>query len=68
MKDLQPLLQQAKDRGIGIIGMKAGRYLAGRAWLGWGNPKAFDDFYDDKLLRAKLGIPTQLCVCPRARH
>ena len=54
MKDLQPLLQQAKDRGIGIIGMKAGRYLAGRAWLGWGNPKAFDDFYDDKLLRAKL--------------
>ena len=31
MKDLQPLLQQAKDSGIGIIGMKAGRYLAGRA-------------------------------------
>ena len=31
--------------------MKAGRYLAGRAWLGWGNLKAFDDFYDDKLLQ-----------------
>ena len=54
MKDLQPLLQKAKEQGIGIVGMKAGRYLAGRAWLGWGNPKAFDDFYEPKLLQAKL--------------
>ncbi|HCD27932.1 MAG TPA: hypothetical protein DER02_10445, partial [Gammaproteobacteria bacterium] len=28
--------------------------VAGRRWLGWGNPDAFDDYYDQPLLRAKL--------------
>jgi predicted aldo/keto reductase-like oxidoreductase len=54
MKRLQPVLARARDAGIGLVGMKAGRFLAGRKFLGWGNPKAFDEFYDDKLLAAKL--------------
>ena len=54
MKSLRPLLDEAREAGIGLVGMKAGRFLAGRRWLGWGNPEAFDEFYDDKLLAAKL--------------
>ena len=54
MKRLQPVLARARDAGIGLVGMKAGRYIAGRKFLGWGNPSAFDEFYDDKLLGAKL--------------
>ncbi len=54
MKDLRPLLDRARAAGIGLIGMKAGRYLAGRQWLGWGNPEAFDRYYDPKLLQARL--------------
>ncbi|MEQ8858898.1 MAG: aldo/keto reductase [Pseudomonadales bacterium] len=54
MKALRPLLDRARGAGIGLIGMKAGRYLAGRQWLGWGNPDAFDPYYEPKLLRAGL--------------
>ena len=54
MKDIRPLLDEARASGIGLVGMKAGRFLAGRAWLGWGNPDAFDKHYDNKLLKAKL--------------
>lgn len=54
MRDLQPLLARAREAGIGLIGMKAGRYLAGRQWLGWGNPEAFDGHYDARLLKADL--------------
>jgi hypothetical protein len=54
MKDLRPILDDARAAGIGLVGMKAGRFLAGRAWLGWGNPNAFDDHYDAPLLQAKL--------------
>lgn len=54
MIELAPLLARAREAGIGLVGMKAGRFLAGRKWLGWGNPAAFDEFYDDKLLKAKL--------------
>lgn len=54
MKSLRPQLDRAKEAGIGLVGMKAGRLLAGRGWLGRGNLKAFDGFYDEKLLRANL--------------
>ncbi|MFT7654499.1 MAG: putative aldo/keto reductase-like oxidoreductase [Limisphaerales bacterium] len=54
MKDLRPLLDRARESGMGLVGMKAGRFLAGRQWLGWGNPDAFNEFYDNKLLKAKL--------------
>jgi hypothetical protein len=54
MKELQPLLARARQAGMGLIGMKAGRFLAGRRFLGWGNPEAFDGHYGDKLLQARL--------------
>lgn len=54
MTELRPLLDRARAAGIGLVGMKAGRFLAGRQWLGWGNPDAFNEFYDEKILRAKL--------------
>ncbi len=54
MRDLQSELKTARDAGIGLIGMKAGRFLAGRSFLGWGNPDAFDKHYDEPLLQAQL--------------
>ena len=54
MQDLQPLLDRARAAGIGLIGMKAGRFLAGRWFLGWGNPKAFDSYYGPRLRGAPL--------------
>lgn len=54
MIDLADVLAKAREAGIGLIGMKAGRLLAGRRFLGWGNPDAFDSYYDDKLRSAKL--------------
>jgi len=54
MKEIQPLLARASAAGIGLVGMKAARFLAGRRFLGWGNPDAFDDFYDENLLAARL--------------
>lgn len=54
MAELQPVLARARDAGIGLIGMKAGRYLAGRKFLGWGKPDAFDDYYSAKFLDSGL--------------
>jgi aryl-alcohol dehydrogenase-like predicted oxidoreductase len=51
---LQPLLARAREAGIGLIGMKAGRVLASRKWYGKGNSKAFNGFYDEKLLKSDL--------------
>lgn len=47
MKALRPTFDKAREAGIGLIGMKAGRYLAGR-WFGFGpdRPAAFDAVYD----------------------
>ncbi len=54
MAGLQPLLARARESGIGLIGMKAGRYIAGRRFLGWGNPRAFDEHYSEKVLHSDL--------------
>ena len=54
MSELQSFLKQCSDAGIGLIGMKAGRFLAGRKFLGWGNPSAFDAHYDANFMQAKL--------------
>jgi predicted aldo/keto reductase-like oxidoreductase len=54
MNDLRPLLDKARAAGMGLIGMKAGRFLAGRKWLGWGNPDVFNKYYERPLLEAKL--------------
>jgi aryl-alcohol dehydrogenase-like predicted oxidoreductase len=55
MVALRPTLDRARAAGIGLIGMKAARHLAGR-WYGFGpdRPTAFDAHYDSKLLQAPL--------------
>jgi aryl-alcohol dehydrogenase-like predicted oxidoreductase len=52
--DLQPALARARAAGMGLIGMKAGRYLAGRKFLGWGKPDAFDEHYSADFLQSGL--------------
>ena len=54
MVGLRPVLDRARGSGMGLIGMKAGRYLAGRKFLGWGKPSAFDEYYDEKLMASPL--------------
>lgn len=54
MKSLRPFLDRVRASGIGLIGMKAGRYLAGRKFLGWGKPTAFDEYYDEAFMNAGL--------------
>ena len=54
LKAIRPQLDRARAAGVGLIGMKAGRLLAGRGWLGRGNVNAFDGHYSEKLLRARL--------------
>ena len=54
MIDLQPLLEQARKVGIGLIGMKAVRYLAPMKSLGKGDTSAFDKIYDDNLKASSL--------------
>jgi len=55
MAALRPTLDRAREAGIGLIGMKAGRHLAGR-WLGFGpdRPAAFDTHYEAAFLKAPL--------------
>jgi aryl-alcohol dehydrogenase-like predicted oxidoreductase len=55
LKDLRPVLEQAKASGIALVGMKAARYLSGLPLLGWWKKlDAFDDYYDAKLMAAPL--------------
>ena len=54
MTHLAPLLDRAKEAGIGLVAMKAGRLLAGRRWGGGANGKVFDRFYDPAILESAL--------------
>jgi len=54
MTALSDVLATARSAGIGLIGMKAGRFLAGRRWLGGSQPDAFDHLYDTPLKQARL--------------
>ena len=55
MTGLAPVLEKARESGIGLIGMKAARYMSGLPVLGWGKKTvAFDQYYDEKLLAAPL--------------
>ena len=54
MTGLKPFLDRVRASGIGLIGMKAGRYLAGRKFFGWGKPDAFDAHYDESFMKAGL--------------
>lgn len=54
LKELQPLLAKARASGMGLVGMKAGRFLAGRSFLGRGNPDAFDPHYSNDFKQSSL--------------
>lgn len=55
MKDIQPELEAAKAAGIGLVGMKAGRFLASKMTaLGNDDPTAFDDIYEKSFLESGL--------------
>jgi aryl-alcohol dehydrogenase-like predicted oxidoreductase len=55
MAALRPTLERVRAAGIGLIGMKAARHLAGR-WYGLGPDRldAFDAHYDAAFLKAPL--------------
>ena len=55
MAALRPTFERARAAGIGLIGMKAGRHLAGR-WYGFGPDRlgAFDAHYDAAFRSAPL--------------
>lgn len=52
--DLQPLLNQARNAGIGLIGLKTVRYLARMRSSGKGGPSAFDKVYDENFKTSPL--------------
>ncbi len=55
MSELRPVLEKARAAGIGLVGMKAARHIAGLPVLGWWKKlEAFDGYYDAKLLAAAL--------------
>jgi hypothetical protein len=55
MKDLRPVLEEAKASGIALVGMKAARHLSGLPVLGWWKKlDAFDEYYDENLSTAPL--------------
>lgn len=54
LKELRPVLDKARESGIGLVGMKAARYLSQLTSGGKGNETAFDSHYDEKLMSAKL--------------
>ena len=55
MAELRPTLDRARAAGIGLIGMKAARHLAGR-WWGFGpdRPSAFNAYYSPEFMKAPL--------------
>jgi len=54
LAELHGLLKRARAAGIGLIGMKAVRYLAPYWSMGKGDPGAFDHVYGEKLKSASF--------------
>jgi aryl-alcohol dehydrogenase-like predicted oxidoreductase len=55
MAELRPVLEKVRASGMGLVGMKAARHLAGLPFVGWfDKPDAFQEYYDEKLLAAPL--------------
>jgi len=54
LRDLRPVFDRAREAGIGLIGMKAARFLASGGAGGKDDPSAFDGFYDQRVLDAPL--------------
>lgn len=54
MVELASVLDRARASGMGLIGMKAGRHLAGRWFFGGSDPDAFDEHYSAGFLASGL--------------
>lgn len=54
LTQLQTLLQKARQKGIGLVGMKSARYLASMRSTGKADSSAFDDVYHDKFKQRNL--------------
>ncbi|MDP6377698.1 MAG: aldo/keto reductase [Pseudomonadales bacterium] len=54
MTGLKPQLEAARESGMVLVGMKVVRHIAGRNLFGWGDETAFDEYYDESLLKADL--------------
>jgi len=52
MKALRPVLDRAREAGIGLVGMKAGRFIAPGTALGKGDETAFDQFYSKEYIKS----------------
>jgi len=65
--DLQSVLSQARNAGIGLIGMKTVRYLAPMTSPGKGNPSAFDRIYDESFIKSPLS-PFQRSIAYVLEH
>lgn len=54
MTDIRPLLQKAREAGVGLVGMKAARFIAPGTALGKGDTTAFDQFYTEDYIKSPL--------------
>ena len=52
LRDLRPLFDRARATGMGLIGMKAARYIAGKDASGESREHSFDYLYDERLMLA----------------
>jgi aryl-alcohol dehydrogenase-like predicted oxidoreductase len=55
MTGLRPVLEKARQAGMGLVGMKAARHIAGRFYVPWTeNPDVFEQHYPQSLKTASL--------------
>jgi hypothetical protein len=55
MAEIRPILDEVRASGMGLVGMKAARHLAGLPFVGWfDKPDAFQEFYGEELRDAPL--------------
>ena len=54
MIELRPVLDKARAAGIGLIGMKAGRYLASGGFMKYWRAEAYDEYYTPEQMQAGL--------------
>ncbi len=54
LKTIRPQLDRARDAGLGIIGMKVARFIAGAVAGGRGEPATYDPLYNAALLQSPL--------------
>ena len=54
MTQLEPFLARVRDSGIALVGMKAGRVLAGRWFSPWSPTETFDTYYDKDFANSSL--------------